>query len=158
MGELQQALQETSARASEAFARAIFPQGHPNRPAATEQMIAAVKSAKLEDLQRFHREHYGPAHLMLIVVGDVDVPHLQADVAQGFSGWAGGSDYSARQCRGGRRRGTRGIDERAGQSEHLGHSRGGDRPAVSRSGRSGVARRHGDIRQRLHESAGGQRA
>jgi zinc protease len=56
-------------------------------------MIAAVKSAKLEDLQRFHREHYGPAHLMLIVVGDVDVPHLQANVAKGFSGWTGGSDY-----------------------------------------------------------------
>jgi zinc protease len=93
VGELQQAMQETSARANETFARAIFPPGHPNHPASTEEMIAAVKSAKLEDLQRFHREHYGPAHLMLIVVGDVDVPHLQADVAKGFSGWTGGSEY-----------------------------------------------------------------
>jgi zinc protease len=93
VGELQQALQDTSARAGETFGRAVFPQGHPNRPVATEEMIAAVKSAKIEDLQRFHREHYGPAHLLLIVVGDVDVPHLQADVTKGFSGWAGGSDY-----------------------------------------------------------------
>jgi zinc protease len=93
VGELQQELQDTSARAGEAFARAIFPQGHPNRPAATEELIEAIKSAKLEDLKRFHREHYGPAHLMLIVVGDVDVPQLQAQVAKGFAGWTGGSDY-----------------------------------------------------------------
>src|SRR6202050_2618501 len=56
VGELQQALQETSARANEAFGRAIFPQGHPNRPVASEEMITAVKAAKIEDLQRFHRE------------------------------------------------------------------------------------------------------
>lgn len=93
VGELQQELQDTNARAGEAFARTIFPQGHPNRPAATEEMIEAVKSAKLEDLQSFYREHYGPAHLMLIVVGDVDVSQLQAQVAKGFSGWSGGVDY-----------------------------------------------------------------
>ena len=91
----------------EAFDRAvIFPQGHPNRPAATEEMIAAVKSAKLEDLKRFHREHYGPAHLTLIVVGDIDVHALQAEVGKGFSGWTGGSRLSARR-RAGRRRGAR---------------------------------------------------
>jgi zinc protease len=56
-------------------------------------MIAAVQSAKIEDLQRFHQQHYGPAHLTLIAVGDLDVRSLQADVAKGFGGWTGGSDF-----------------------------------------------------------------
>jgi zinc protease len=93
IGELQQELTETNARAGEAFSRAIYPPGHPNRPVPAEEMIEAVKSAKLEDLKRFHREHYGPAHLLLIVVGDIDVPQLQAQVEKGFSGWTGGVDY-----------------------------------------------------------------
>lgn len=92
IGGLRQSLESTNARAGEAFDRAVFPQGHPNRPVATEEMIAAVKSASLEDLKRFHHEHYGPAHLTLIVVGDLNVKHLQADVAKGFGGWTGGND------------------------------------------------------------------
>jgi zinc protease len=93
VGSLQHALESTNNRASEAFDRAIFPKDHPNHPASTQEMIAAVQSAKIEDLQRFHHEHYGPAHLTLIAVGDLDVRALQADVAKGFGGWTGGSDF-----------------------------------------------------------------
>jgi zinc protease len=93
VGALRQSLENTNARASEAFNRAVFPKGHPNHPAATEEMIAAVQSAALEDLTKFHQAHYGPAHLTLIVVGDFDVRQLQADVAKGFAGWTGGSDF-----------------------------------------------------------------
>jgi zinc protease len=93
VGGLRQSLENTNARASEAFARAVFPQGHPNRPPATLEMISAVQKASLEDLKRFHEAHYGPAHLTLIVVGDLDVRHLQAEVAKGFAGWTGGSDF-----------------------------------------------------------------
>jgi zinc protease len=92
IGALQQSLEDTNARANEAFSRAVFPPGHPNRPPATQEMLAAVHSAKVEDLRRFHHEHYGPAHLTLIAVGDLDVRQLQADVAKGFGGWTGGSD------------------------------------------------------------------
>ena len=92
IGSLRQSLQNTNARAAEAFDRAVFPQGHPNRPPATKEMIAAVQSAKVEDLQRFHHEHYGPAHLTLIAVGDLEVRQLQSQVEKGFAGWTGGSD------------------------------------------------------------------
>jgi zinc protease len=93
VGGLRQTLANTTARASEAFDRAVFPKGHPNHPTATEEMITAVQSASLEDLKRFHQAHYGPAHLTLIVVGDFDARQLQAEVAKGFAGWTGGSDY-----------------------------------------------------------------
>jgi zinc protease len=93
IGALQLSLENTNARASEAFNRAVFAQGHPNRTPSTEEMIAAVQSASLEDLKRFHAAHYGPAHLTLIVVGDFEVRHLQAQVKKGFAGWTGGSDF-----------------------------------------------------------------
>jgi len=93
IGSLQHSLESTSARASEAFDRAIYPKGHPNRPASTEEMIAAVQSAKIEDLKSFHEQHYGPAHLTLIAVGDLDARSLQANVAKAFGGWTGGSDF-----------------------------------------------------------------
>jgi zinc protease len=93
IGSLQHSLENTNARASEAFDRAIFPKGHPNRPVSTEEMIAAVQSAKIEDLKRFHEQHYGPAHLTLIAVGDLDARSLQASVAKAFGGWTGGSDF-----------------------------------------------------------------
>ena len=91
-GGLRQSLENTGSRANEAFDRAVFPQGHPNRPATTEEMIAAVKTATLEDLKKFHKAHYGPSHLTLVVVGDIDVKALQAEVGKGFSGWTGGND------------------------------------------------------------------
>jgi len=93
IGALQQSLENTNARATEAFNRAIFAQGNPNRTPSTEEMIAAVQSASLEELKRFHAAHYGPAHLTLIVVGDFAVRQLQAEVKKGFSGWSGGSDF-----------------------------------------------------------------
>jgi zinc protease len=47
---------------------------------------------KLEDVLAFHKAHYGPAHMTLVLVGDLDLPAVQAEVARSFGGWSGGSD------------------------------------------------------------------
>jgi zinc protease len=90
---LQASAQNTEARAQEAFGRAIFPQGHPNRPHAVSDYEAAAKVATLEELKAFYAKYYGPAHLNLVVVGDVSAPDTQAEVGKAFSGWSGGQDY-----------------------------------------------------------------
>ena len=41
------------------------------------------RGVALQELKRFHEAHYGPAHLTLIVVGDLDVRRLRADVETG---------------------------------------------------------------------------
>ena len=92
-GNLQASLQSTDARAREAYARAVYPQGHPNHPLSTEETLASVKSAQLKDVKAFHEKYYGPAHLTVILVGDVTMPAAEAETRKAFAGWSGGADY-----------------------------------------------------------------
>jgi zinc protease len=93
IGALEASAQNTEARAQEAFGRAIFPQGHPNRPHTVSEYEAAAKAATLDELKAFHAKYYGPAHLTLVVVGDVAAPETQGEIEKAFSGWSGGQDY-----------------------------------------------------------------
>jgi zinc protease len=92
-GELEASTQNTGARAAEAFNRTVFPDGHPNHPHALNEYIAAARSANLEDIKAFQAKYYGPAHMSLVVVGDVSDADTQAEVTKSFSGWSGGQDY-----------------------------------------------------------------
>jgi zinc protease len=93
VGALEASAQNTEARAREAFGRAAFPQGHPNRPHPVTEYEAAAKSATLDEVKAFHAKYYGPAHMTLVMVGDVDAPAAQVEVGGAFSGWSGGQDY-----------------------------------------------------------------
>lgn len=89
-GQLQRQLEDTGFRAADAFTRAVYPAGHPNHNPSPDELLAAISSAKLEDVVAFHKKHYGPDHLTLVVVGDLDLPKIQAEIAQSFAGWTGG--------------------------------------------------------------------
>jgi zinc protease len=93
IGELEASAQNGSALASEAFERAVFPEGHPNRPHTLAEYIASAKSANLEELRAFQAKYYGPAHMTLVVAGDVSDADAQAEIGKAFSGWSGGQDY-----------------------------------------------------------------
>jgi zinc protease len=93
IGELEASAQNSSALASEAFDRAVFPEGHPNRPHTLAEYIAAAKAANLEEVRAFQAKYYGPAHMTLVVAGDVSDADAQADIGKAFSGWSGGQDY-----------------------------------------------------------------
>lgn len=89
-GGLKRQLEDTNFRAADAFTRAVYPVGHPNRQPAPEELLAAAESAKLADVQAFHKKYYGADHLTLVVVGDLDLPQIQGAVAKEFAGWSGG--------------------------------------------------------------------
>jgi zinc protease len=93
IGSLRESLQNTGARAQEAFSRAIFPPGHPNRPHSVEDMLSAAESATLDEIKAFHTKYVGPKHLTLIVAGDVNDAAVRREVAKDFAGWKGGEDY-----------------------------------------------------------------
>lgn len=92
IGSLQRQLESTDFRAADAFTRAVYPVGHPNRQPPPEELIKAAQAAKLEDAKAFHAKYYGPAHFTLVAVGDLDAPQLQAEVGRVFAGWTGGVD------------------------------------------------------------------
>ena len=93
IGALEASAQNTEARAQEAFGRAIFPQGHPNRPPAVTEYEAAAKAATLDELKAFYAKYYGPAHMTLVVAGDVAASDAETEIGKAFSGWSGGQDY-----------------------------------------------------------------
>jgi zinc protease len=93
VGELQASAQNSGALASEAFGRAVFPQGHPNRPHTLKEYIAAAKSASLEELKAFQAKYNGPAHMTMVIAGDVSDADAQSEIGKAFSGWLGGQDY-----------------------------------------------------------------
>jgi zinc protease len=93
IGALEASAQNTEERAQEAFGRAIFPERHPNRPHPVGEYEAAAQAATLDELKAFHAKYYGPAHMTLVVVGDVSAPDTEAEIGKAFAGWTGGRDY-----------------------------------------------------------------
>jgi zinc protease len=100
-GALQRALDDTDTRASDAFTRAVYPLGHPNRQPPTDELLTAINATTLDAVKAFHAAYYGPAHLTLILVGDVDSATVQGEVARAFAGWTGGKLPTPPTARGG---------------------------------------------------------
>ncbi|KAB2854717.1 MAG: insulinase family protein, partial [Bauldia sp.] len=57
-GALQRSLDDTDTRASDAFTRAVYPLGHPNRQPPTEELLAAIEATTLDAVKAFHAEYY----------------------------------------------------------------------------------------------------
>ena len=66
---------------SDAFSRAVFPQGHPNRQPTPEQFIADIGKTTVADVRQFHSQYYGPTGMRIVIVGDVDPAAAQAECA-----------------------------------------------------------------------------
>jgi zinc protease len=81
---------DTDFRADDAFSRALYPAGHPNRMAPGPELLAGAEKTTLADVQAFHAKYYGPATFRLVLVGDVDPAVARAEIAKVFAGWTGG--------------------------------------------------------------------
>lgn len=90
IAEIRQTMDDTSSVAVEAFTRAVYPDGHPNRVLPFEARIKAIEAATLEDVKAFHSSFYGPRFMKLVLVGDVDPAIVAEGLARGFDGWSGG--------------------------------------------------------------------
>lgn len=93
IGMLENRVHSTEARSMDALRRALYPAGHPNRLATTEELLAAARSATVKDVQAFHARNYGPEHLTIVLVGDVAMDTAAAEVSRDFGGWSGGRAF-----------------------------------------------------------------
>ncbi len=93
IGGLENQLHSTDTRAHQAFSRALFAPGHPNRNPSTEEQLEVAKRATLADVKAFHAKNYGPQHLTLVLVGDISMAAAQDEIERAFKGWSGGVDF-----------------------------------------------------------------
>jgi len=59
------------------------PYGRPGRGT-----VSSVEGIVRDDLVEFHRRHFGPGGVRLVVVGDVEAPRVAGAVARAFGDWA----------------------------------------------------------------------
>lgn len=90
IGGIQQMMEDPGARSAESFHSAVYPQGHPNHTPSSDEQIAGISAAQVQDIKTFHAENYGPDHMTLVVAGDFDVQSLRPLIEKSFSGWSGG--------------------------------------------------------------------
>jgi zinc protease len=93
IGELRNEMDNVQQRSTEAFKRAVFPAGHPNHEPAIDEYLTAAQTLTLDEVKIFYRKYYGPDHMTLVLVGDVNMSRIQGTVAGAFRGWKGGVDY-----------------------------------------------------------------
>jgi zinc protease len=93
IGQMKNAVDNVQKRSAEAFKRAVFPSGHPNHEPAIDEYLSAAQTLTLDEIRVFYRKYYGPDHMTLVLVGDVNISRTQDTVASAFRGWKGGVDY-----------------------------------------------------------------
>jgi zinc protease len=90
LGELAQAQEDTFHRAFEAFARLTFPPGHPHYRRPVEERRAGLERLTREQLVALHGRLYGPASLVLSLVGDFEAGEVEGRLGKLFGRAQGG--------------------------------------------------------------------
>ncbi len=90
LGELAQAQEDTFQRAFEVFSRLLFPAGHPFHRRSLDERRAGLLGLDRAALQKVHRLLYGPASLVLAMVGDFDSERVRDRVLRLAEDWRGG--------------------------------------------------------------------
>jgi zinc protease len=90
LGELAHAQEDTFHRAFEAFSRLTFPPGHPHFRRPVEERRAGLERLTREQLVALHGRLYGPASLVLALVGDFEADEVEAQLGKLFGRAQGG--------------------------------------------------------------------
>lgn len=81
---LQLDLDDPGALARRTFQQQIYPDSHPFHGFPTE---SSLKTIRQEDILRFYQEHYTPANLVLMLLGDFDRGEVRSHLHQTLGQW-----------------------------------------------------------------------
>ena len=87
IGQLRRRSESTSFQAGAKFSGLLYPADHPNYVRPTEEQIEHIEKTTIEELQRFHQQHYGLGSLLVVATGDVDRNVLETRLEAHFSDW-----------------------------------------------------------------------
>ena len=85
---IERARDDPHSRATRALDRALYPEGHPLRPSTLDEAEAALRRYTRADLERYHRQQYGPDNAVLVFVGDLKAEEVARKVKEKLGGWA----------------------------------------------------------------------
>ena len=77
--------QDTQEMSSLTFDRIVY-EGHPYRRP-EDGYVETIQAIKVEDLAAFHRKHFGPRHMVVVVVGAVDPARAVEQVERALGCW-----------------------------------------------------------------------
>ncbi|MEX0747691.1 MAG: pitrilysin family protein [Rhodothermales bacterium] len=84
---IRRAMENTGAQAAGALARSIYGRSHPNYSPDSEEHLTLLNRLDIEEVRRYHIDHFGSNHFTLVVVGDIDEEAIEASVAENFADW-----------------------------------------------------------------------
>ncbi len=90
LGQLARERQETFPSAFGALSRSLYPVGHPHYRRSVEEREREVTALSRHDLMAFHTAVYGPASLVIAVVGNVEAADVSARLSKLLARWKGG--------------------------------------------------------------------
>ncbi len=79
-------MQNTRYRASRAFRERLFPADHPYHYS-TSGTLDTVPNISIDDMRAFHARHYGPAGMVIVIVGAVNTDQAVQTVRERFADW-----------------------------------------------------------------------
>jgi zinc protease len=80
---------ETRVRAYERLTQLVFSPGNPFYRKPADQLINRIESITTDDLQQFYGRHYGPASMIMAIVGDVDAERVRGLLEEVLGDWQG---------------------------------------------------------------------
>jgi zinc protease len=80
---------ETRVRAYERLTQLIFPHDNPFYRIPADHLISRIESISIDDLRQFYGKYYGPASMILAIVGDVDAEKVRGLLEEVFGDWQG---------------------------------------------------------------------
>lgn len=84
---IHEAINDTGSQAEAHLARAIYPVNHPHYEKTFEDQLKDLEALRLDDIKKFHQDHYGPQNMIIAAAGDVGMDEFQASVEKAFGGW-----------------------------------------------------------------------
>ncbi|MBX2900987.1 MAG: insulinase family protein [Cyclobacteriaceae bacterium] len=76
-----------------------YPKGDPRYAEDFDETIESIKSLKLEDAKKFHKDFYGANNATFAVVGDFDAAEINALVTQAFGSWKSPANFKRLEAR-----------------------------------------------------------